>query len=401
MIIPFLMIGVMIMSCEDEDLVNGGNPEIRYIRVTTPTSSDSLISAAFLGDLVAIMGNNLGDVREVWFNDRQAGLRTTLITNTTIILNVPSEAPLNATDELRLKFKNGQEIVYDFEVRIPPPLINSMDLEFVDAGDIAVVNGNYFFDVTPVTVEFTSASGRVAGEVVKTEDTRLEVIVPEDAITGPIYVTTNFGETESTLFFRDNRNIILNFDDKRSTGAWRTGTLASADGLDGNYLLLKGELDANERSEDYGGGGYVMQYWGQSSGAPAGPFFDGVTDDYVLKFEARILNWYGSYMNICFAPWDHKDSNQEYWSNSINARGIWGPWDVKDKNLQSNGWITVTIPMSEMRYAMGTEGGNVVYTDMKFDKAKTGSLAFWVIGSPKANNSPVEINIDNVRIVKK
>jgi hypothetical protein len=400
-----IMVGALATSCEDDDEVNGGKPVIHYVRVTNPNSSDSLLGGAYLGNLVAIMGDNLGGLRELYFNDRKAALNPTYITNTTVLVNVPSAAPVEATDKMTLTFRNGSQLVYDFVVRIPPPEVYSMDLEYVAEGDVAGINGRYFFDVTPVKVEFTAEDGGfVQGTVTATAENRLEVVVPAGASSGPIRVTTNFGSVLSSLHFRDERNIIINFDDagKTPTGAWRNGLFGSEDGIDGRYLILRGVLDMNERNEDYNGGGYVMQFWGETSGRAPGPFFAGPIEEYVLKFEARVEQWYGSHLNITYAPSNHSGSNQEYWSNSINARGLWAPWEVEDKMFTTDSkWITVTIPMTEMQYYMD-KPNDVVYTGgKKFDKSKTGSMSFWVIGSPKSDKSPVEVFIDNVRIVEK
>lgn len=401
--IAVMMAGAIMTSCEDDDEVNGGKPVIHYVRVTNPGASDSLLEAAFLGNLVAIMGDNLSEVRELWFNDRKAALNPTYITDRTVIVNVPNAAPVETTDEMKLVFRDGSVLTHRFVVRIPPPEVLSMDLEYVPDGEVAVIHGDYFFDVTPVKVEFPSAAGGyIEAQVVSVEEDRLEVVVPEGSGSGAIRVTTNFGSVESSLHFRDQRNIIINYDDKIPTGAWRNGLFESAGGIDGQYLVLRGVLGKNQRAEDYNGGGYVSQFWGQASGSPEGPFVTGIVDDYVMKFEARVVDWYGSHLNITFAPWNHSNSNQEYWSNSINARGLWAPWEEEDKPFSTGEeWITVTIPMSDMQYYMD-QPDDVVYTPgQKFIKENTGSLSFWMIGSPKSDNSPVEVFIDNVRIVEK
>jgi hypothetical protein len=245
--------------------------------------------------------------------------------------------------------------------------------------------------------------GGVQGEIISTEEdgSAVEVRVPAGAQPGPIIVATNFGETESSLHFRDQR-AFLNYDNLTASGSWRPGTVASADGITGNYLLLKGKLGANERTEDYPGGGYVSEFWAKVNGRPEANLLPGRTDEYVMKFEIRVVEWYGSYLNICFAAWDHANSNQEYWSNSINARAYWGPWDAKDANFTTEGeWITAVIPMTDFAYQVNTPGGVVTYTALPFKPEVTGILSFWLIGSPKAKSTPVEFHIDNVRIVPK
>lgn len=395
LIVPVIMIGALITSCEDEE---SGTPRIRYVRGTNPESGDSLYAGAFLGNLIAIMGENLGSTREVWFNDQQAELTPTYITNSSILVRVPSEAPVEVTNTLLLVFANGSTLSYDFVVEIPAPEIASMESEFVADGDIALINGAYFFDVTPVEVLFTAVGGgQIAGEVISVTPTQLEVVVPDGADTGPITVITNFGETESTLHFRDDRNIILNYDDLTAAGSWRPGPVSNIDPLDGNYLRLFGTLDANERSED----NFESQFWGHTRYPEERNLFEGFPEDLVLKFEARVVEWSGSYLQICWGPWDNA-GNQEVWSN-LNGRGLWRPWEENGGTFSTNGkWITVAIPLTDMKYSHNQDGGNNAWPeDMPFDKDVAGTLSFWVVATQDADNSPVEIHIDNVRIVEK
>lgn len=403
-IVPVVLSAVLLISCDDDDeLENGGTPAIHYVRITDPGSSDSLVVSAYLGNLVAIIGENLAGTRAIYFNDQAALLTPTFITNTAILVRVPNAAPVEINDKIRIVFKDGSELLYDFTVSIPPPVVESMDLEYVLDGETAYINGQYFFDVVPVEVEFPDgAGGYLPAEVVNTAERRLEVIVPEGAGSGPIKVITNFGTVESVLHFRDQRNIILNYDEpgKTPAGSWRPGIFVNDEhSLDGYYVKFEGVYNAGERIEGEGSP-YESQFWGQRSGAPEGNMLPGEPSDYVMKFETKVIDWYGSYLNLCFAPWGHADSNQEIWSNGINARAIWGPWAATGGPFNTGGkWYTVTIPMTEFKWAMGLTGGQVTYTELKFNKAVTGSLSLWVLSAPEANNSPFEFYIDNIRIV--
>jgi hypothetical protein len=382
----------IIASCSDDSELT---PRIRYVRVTDPTASDSLLVAAGQGQMIAVMGENLGDVREMWLNDQRLPLTPTLITGTTIIARIPTDLPAVITNKLTLIFGDGFRLEHPFVLAVSEPIVTSMASEFVDEGDIAVIKGQYLY--APLTVTFT---GGAEGEIVsvKEDGSEVQVTVPAGAQPGPITVTTNFGQTESTLHFRDQR-AFLNYDDLTSSGSWRPGTTVDG-GITGKYLLLKGKLSANQRTEDYVGGGFVSEFWAKANGRPEGNLLPGKPEDYVMKFELRSLRWYGTHLNICFSTWDHNGNNQEYWSNSINARAYYGPWEATDSDFTTDGgWITAVIPMTDFAYQVNTPGGVVTYTPMPFNPDVTGSLTFWLIGSPKANNGLDEIHIDNVRIV--
>ena len=111
--------------------------------------------------------------------------------------------------------------------------------EFVNEGEVAIIRGDFFYE--PLTVTFT---GGVKGEKVSVSDQLLEIRVPAGAQPGPITVKTNFGETESEFWFRDNRNIFITSDPYE--GWWNasyvvTSCRSAGDPplISGNYLRFK------------------------------------------------------------------------------------------------------------------------------------------------------------------
>ena len=96
-------------SCKKSDTqANTGVPRIKYVRITDPKSSDSLLVGAFQGNLIAIVGENLQNAREVWFNDQKASLTPTYITNTSILVSVPNPIPKEITNKLKIIFSNNE-----------------------------------------------------------------------------------------------------------------------------------------------------------------------------------------------------------------------------------------------------------------------------------------------------
>jgi len=396
---------ILITSCDDGDGMNiespDGEPSINYIRVTNPDASDSLLIGAELGSTVVLMGENLGGTREVWFNDRQATINPTWVTNLNIFVTVPQKAPLDVTDKVYLVDDKGDTLAHDFIVSIPAPDVYSAKNEWPSDGEKLIIYGDFFFDVTPVMVSFT---GGVESEATVVSQTQLEVEVPAGAVEGPVTVTTNFGETASTFHLWDSRNIVLNFDDLVGNG-WRTGLTENTDDpIDGNYLVVRGDIAANQRAEGDGASPLLMEYWGGKDPNRTEnfyPLYPNSYRDYVLKFEAKINQWYGGYLNLCLAPPDHTDSNQEIWSNDINARAIWGPWSEEGEEYSTDGeWITVVIPLTDFQYYMDAPD-DVEYTPgQKFVEEAAGSFSTWLLGSPENSGNFVEFYIDNIRFVQ-
>lgn len=411
--ISFVLVSCMTLStlfltaCEESDGVHletpNGDPVIEYIRMSNPNVSDSLIVSAQLGTNIVIMGRNLGGIRDIWFNDQQATISPTWVTNQSIFVSVPQRAPLDITDKMYLIDTKSDTLVHDFKVTIPPPVLASAKNEWPQEGENLIINGDYFFDVVPVIVEFT---GGEQVEATVLSQTQLEVEVPESAEEGPVIVTTNFGVTESTFHLWDKRNIVLDFDDLVGNG-WRIGLVENTDNpINGNYLVFRGNIDANQRDEGPGAPAQsplLMEYWGGPDNRTENfyPLYPNSYRDYVLKFEAKVNKWYGGYLNLCLSTPDHNGNNQEIWGNELNARAIWGPWAEEGKEFSTDGWITVVIPMTDFHYHMGMDGDNVAYTpNQKFIETAAGSFSTWLLGSPENDGNLVEFYIDNIRFVQ-
>jgi hypothetical protein len=385
-------------ACEKKE--PAAMPQVSYVRVTDAAKSDSLVTHAFMGNTVGIIGQNLRDVDEIWFNDQKAFVNFSFVTNTSIIVTIPNVIPAKVTNLMLLINSNKTDTLkYPFGVDVPAPLVSSLLCEYVDDGKTAVVQGNFFID-DPSSHLKVIFPGNIEGTVTSVSLTKVEVTVPQGAGVGPISVKSIYGTTRSIFYFRDDRNIILDYDILTTSGSWRGGTIKSdASSLKGNYLMLKGQLDDNQGAEDYTGGGFVSELWSDANGRPEKNFFTGTVADYLFKFEANVKVWTGAYLNICFGPWKSSVGpyqNQLYWSN-MNARGLWKAWEgTSTGSFTTDGWITVTIPMSDMKY-------NKDFGTMTFDPNLAGSLTFWMKGpsATKGAKSDIEIYIDNVRIVHK
>ncbi len=324
------VLGSIVTSCnkDKESTSGGGEPRITYVRVTNPVSSDSLLIGAAQGKLIAIMGENLGGAVEMWFNDQKANLNPTYITNTTIIVNVPSQIPLAIDNKLKIVFKNGKTLLYDFQVQISKPVVNNMLSEFVNDGEVATIRGNYFY--APLTVTFT---GGVVGEIVSLKDQEIEVRIPAGAQVGPVIVKTNFGETKSNFWFRDDRNHFLNSDPYE--GWWNSSYVVSTPGptdppkISGNYIRFTKQLGSWSWNELAGGPASAMPV--HSRNIPDAAILK--PEDYYLKFEVNTLKPYNTnVVKINFAL--NAEDNDAYKWNP--------PYDTKGK------WQTVVIPLEEV-----------------------------------------------------
>jgi len=320
----------IIVSC-NKDKENTGTPSITYVRITRPESSDSLLIGAGQGQLIAIVGNNLQNTVQVWFNDQQARLTPTYITNSTILVSVPTQIPVAVNNKVKLIFKDGSQLLYDFVVQISKPIVNSMDCEFVKDGDIATIRGNYFY--APVTVTF---AGGVTGTVtsISTNNQMITVKVPTGAQPGQVTVATNFGSTKSNFFFRDNRNLLITNDPW--TGWWgQTNVVSSTDPLaiNGNFTRMTGNIGAWAWTEWIGGREDALA---TSHNLPSEAVLSPAS--YVMKFEINTLKPYnGNRIKFMIGQVNSPDPNWDtepyFWEAPFNTNGK---------------WQTVTIPFNEV-----------------------------------------------------
>jgi hypothetical protein len=353
---------VIYTSCK-KDNSGGGKPSISYVRITDPVSSDSLLVGAHQGQLISIMGENLQGAKELWFNDQRASLTPTYITNTTILVSVPNPIPIDISNKIKIYFSNGDSLLYNFQVQISKPVLAGMNCEYVLTGDVATINGDFFY--APLTVAF---AGGVTGEIVSVKDKILQVRVPDGAQPGRITVTTNFGVTKSDFWFRDNRNIFLSSDP--FTGWWNKDFVVTNPGQDdppkinGNYIRVNRKIGGWQWTEVAGGPPDAM-----------GPISKNIPDeailkpsDYNLKFELNTKKPYNANV-IKFTIGLSNDFN----NNQYQCKP---PYDTKGH------WQTVIIPFAEIAASYGApltvsskgyytrilfHGGGDLDCDMSFD----------------------------------
>ncbi|WP_104417732.1 glycan-binding surface protein [Neolewinella xylanilytica] len=371
------MLVAVFLSCEKDDLVDGGRPSIDYVRVTTPELSDSLLVSAFQGSLIAIIGNNLGGTVEIWFNDLMADLNPVYVTDQSILVSVPSDVPTEVTNQIRLEFADGNNLTYAFEVDISEPEVNSMKSEYVFAGEVATIYGNYFYE--PITVTF---SGGLEGEVLPmttADGQTLRVVVPEGAQAGPITVSTNFGTTESDFWFRDDRNIILSSDP--FTGWWNVDYVVEPSevgpgdpaSISGNYIRVNKMIGAWEWTEVAGGAADAV-------GEVSRNFPDDAIQnprDYYLKFEVNTVKPYNNNI-VRFNFGLPSEVNEAYfWQPPYDSQGE---------------WETVAIPLEQVFSAYSDQGVTPVVLDEGY---WTRILIFG------GNALDADISFDNFRVVPK
>lgn len=430
-------------SCKDEPdkyEIAGGRPTIHFVRPVSVESRDSIITAASLRQTICIVGENLRSVNHLLFNDQEAVLNSSYITDNTLIVTVPNEIPETVTDKIYF-VASGDTVNYDFHVTIPAPVVASMSNEWASAGDEVTIIGDYFLDYAdfPLTVNFGET--QVPRSAIKSiTKNRIVFTLPSDMPNEKVSVTSIYGKTNGAFQYRDSRGMLFDFDTPCKTGTvlgnngWHNRVIqADATSLSGNYLVMGGGA-AMGVDGGWNDGDFSFEYWagdwGDPESYPSHPRINDLADfsdfeNLSLKFEMNIPKenaWSAAPMQIFFGGVDKiscgnagvKDiygntlagcNNTFFHEQGTLPRALYMPWkDQDDKLYHTDGqWMTVTLPLSDFVYDYD---GNKLSSGFT-SAADFGSFNIFIIKGGYNDKSALPegvdcmpfIKIDNIRVV--
>lgn len=382
-------------SCQqtDADKDKGKTPVVEYIRPCDVAAADSLLTQASLGAKICLMGQNLGDVQEVWFNNIQAKLNPTMITTFSLIVDVPTEIPEteSVTDLITLRTSDGNEATFPFHVVVPAPIIESMSCEYAKPGDVVTLTGNFFVDPE---VYFPGVDTPAEIDEKNSSVTQLTVTVPQGANTeGPIRVSSLYGVSKSSFNYLDTTGLITSFDDGYEN-PWKRGVVIEDGGLSGKCLLFEAA------SVSAWGWNEAIQ-WGYFAYAETAhgnvPIAQGDYTNLCLKFEINSESWPDVPMIFWFTPFS--DDNKFDVDNAAYAQAHWKPFmkngSYIDGGYVTDGWTTVSIPLTEFKYDKEEKIDSKTIGDI----SNFTDLNIMVFGNCE-NPGPMKVMMDNFRIVK-
>lgn len=418
-------------SCDDQPdkfEMTGGKPTVKYVRLTDPEKSDSLLDQAFMETTVCLVGDNLKSIHKMWFNDQQAILNTSLITDHTLIVDIPGKIPQDITNKIYMETRDGDVCEYDFTVLVPAPVIVSMKNEWVAAGDEAVIFGRFFVDDVSHPIQITMPGNIVVShdDITSFSENEIHFIVPQecDGLSGQINLSTLYGSSRSPFYFHDNRGIMFDFDGISpldfTTNCWHARpAVEDENSLSGGYIQFgdgSNTLDDNTWDDSH----FFAEYWAGSWDEPEFPAYgSGMKicdlidfsnwENMSLKFEMQIPSsnpWNSAAMQIIFAPTSTISLRNASWDffngdASVQApRALYRPWQTAANGEYHTGgeWITVTVPLNA--FTFNYEGGasaNVFTGPESF-----GCFQMCIVGggiNTEKECTPI-IRIDNIRAVE-
>ena len=404
-------------SCKDEPdkyEISGGTPTIRYIRPVNVESADSIITGAYMDNSICIVGENLRSITKMFFNDQEAKLIPSLITDNTMIVTVPGKIPGEVFNKIFMVNNANDTTTYDFKVLVPGPTINNMTNEWAHGGEQATIYGNYFVDDPNIPLTLTINGYKMP--IDEFDISHITFTVPVGLTEGPVEVTSVYGKTKAKFNYRDTRGMLFNdfgtYDaGEASTGltnhGWHNQQIVSDENsLDGSYLLL-GDCDLEDGS--WMDGNVSFEYWpGDWDGT-----FTGVSSrlsdlvsfadfaNMALKFEVNIPSsnpWTNLSMQCIFsgdAQVTLPTANNTFFNGTDYPRALWTPWSKTGSYDTGGKWTTVTIPISTFKYK---NDGTAAGTPLTSDNFTGLTLFIWSGVTSGTTCHPI-IRIDNIRAV--
>ncbi len=388
-------------SCNDNPdafELTAGVPKVQYVRMPNASSSDSLIVRAFMGRTVAIIGENMTSVKEIWFNDQKAVLNTSFITTNTLLISVPKDIPNVVTNKIYLINSSKDTVSVDFKVDVPSPTVEAMKCEFVADGDVATIRGDYFLPVAGSEMpEVVFTPNLKATDIVSFKLNEIKVRVPKGAQAGPVSVVSRYGTTRSKFWLRDNRGIILDWDNSNAKGGWQEGKISNSSpvaGITGKYVVFSGKMTADP-NETWDETAFSFILWGTANGRPEGDLFSIAPAEALIKFEINVTKeWKSGALQMVFTPWATANTNS-YYADGAKARGLWMPWKSTG-SYTTDGWETITLPLKDFKYNKNGEALSLPSV------GNWGGLSFFLFhGGAQAIGADCtpEMCIDNIRVV--
>nr|WP_321452683.1 glycan-binding surface protein [uncultured Carboxylicivirga sp.] len=410
-------------SCEDqpdEYKIAGGSPEVIYIR--TPERADSLVTSALLGTRLVLVGNNLRSVTELYFNDVEAVLSTSFITDNTLFVSVPKTLPTVLSNTISMVNSAKDTIRIPFVSEVPAPVLSSMACERVKPGEIATVVGDYLLSYESSPMIITMPDGQTVTEFETLTKTSVSFVVPEGCTeSGPISITSAYGTTASTKFqFNDERGIMFEFDGLTglTNHGWHARDILSDEtSITGNFVQFGNGSAVMSEDGGWDDSNFSFEYWCGDWNDPQE--FLGtdkrLTDlvdfsdwqNMALKFELYIpsgSSWSAGAMQLIFAGTDlvtlgggggYPPANNTFFQGNSLPRGIYRPWESTGSFDTDDQWITVTVPFSEFIYGMD---GSMATGSLNADSFASFTLFIVSGGITGVECTPI-FKVDNIRAV--
>jgi hypothetical protein len=417
LLILVFFLGISVFySCEKKDprFEDNDNPitisGVYLERSSDTVQSDRLVEFARLGQLIRLEGSGFFGVKTVLINGVSTYLNPTLMSDNSLIVRVPSDAPIEeALDEMRNKIileKLNIRYEYGFEIRAAAPTISRISHTLPQAGEEITIYGTSLVNVSSITFPGNVV---VTEGIVSDEDGKwCTVVVPagmsDDG--GAILVIGSNGGAYSPAYFNFKRGVVHNFDDVSNANYTRgevSGDLTDVIPAAGNGAKSQGtyrSLNTTGTTIPADQPEYAWYFAKQNTwNDQLSPLIDGATPTSEVGIQMDIYVegvWNSGYISMVVA---------DGWGASRYCM-YYAPWESFGKRVavvNSGFWYTVTFPFSDSSdFADGTFSDvlSIVRTAVS-DKYNQWGPRFDndIYNDVDAEATDVVIYFDNLRVV--
>lgn len=374
----FLLSFASCVKTEDPD----AEPVVRFVRSCDPLAADRLLTEVSMGSTIAIIGEGLGGVCKIWFNDRPAQLNPAMITSTSIIVTVPGAMPQVFTNTIILETKAGKKTEYPLAVIIPSPSVDRLDCLYAPAGAELKIYGKYFFPKKETGKVDVTFPGNLSAEVKSVTENMVVCIVPENAdIPGSVTVESQFGKSRSKDTWKTKEGLFCDMENPTKVwDDWNRGVFGTENGCSGQYLITKGPV-----------GNWVWPqnqthiYYRRPSGKPI--ITEGKVSDYAFQFEYFCLKWDCTPFCMWFTTFNGENID------GTEAQYHWHGY--KDPDIVLGAWTTKTVPLTEFNTdKVGKETRSIK------ELSELVNFVAMPFGASDIATGEIDIRFDNFRLVK-
>ncbi len=337
-----------------------GKPLITQVRNFSTSPNDTILKSILPGQKINIIGFNLKNATKISFQGVNADLSVIEYTDSSAVVQVPTNLSGGDASLINMISYTSSIGVGTYSIKIwGPPVVLSASYEIPLAGDLVYLYGSNLSNVSQLTF---------AGETISSfnesaDGTTVSFTSPSLTKSGPIVITTPGGTFTTAYNVNDivtGRISDFEWGDGFQWEWWGGATLASSDPNSSwpSYYSFPGSrglfmvLEIPKQAADAGNSGNAairipvkkvnnVEY-------PWMPL-ENLTDpagSWALKFEMNVpKDWNGS--SLCIV------------SENTNFMARIEPWQIsatKTAAYKTNGWITVTIPLTSFKSKDATLG---------------------------------------------
>lgn len=383
------------VACNEDDEVGSQSEPMNIVQVyledADATVTDRKVDFARLGQVIRIEGSGFLGLKKLYINGHETYFNNALVTNNNIWVTLDSKTPVAEADPeyrntIRLK-KDETECIYEFIIRAASPQIKSVNNTLPAAGEKVTVFGSNLQETTKITLP---GGVEVTSGIESDEDGEwYSFIMPEGVTEGGSILSEGANGTAKTpAFFNEKRGMILDFDGTGVQGGWSATYMPedlTTDPLNSGRGNVVPAVPASVLAEAGIQGGAHGKGWftaGGEKGSWSDPtenwtrFYDLIpaetpVENIALQFDVYVPEeWSTGMLEFTL---QNNLSNYGYGStettNTTNIEYpmavVWVPWLTEDGQkvpYKTEGWTTITIPVSSIGKYQNAEAGHTFAT---------------------------------------